>query len=157
MAAIRIPCIKLVFILSFSLSAEMRLAGGSTLCTGRVEVLFNQRWGTICDNGWDLADANVVCREVGCGSALGTAGAAKFGQGTGPIWMDQVNCTGEEDSLRKCPPKIMREHSCSHSKDAGVECAGNNHKMLEEILYILFFLFVGYSVHHFFLNSGSVK
>ncbi|KAK9397336.1 deleted in malignant brain tumors 1 protein-like [Crotalus adamanteus] len=103
--------------------SEMRLAGGSTLCTGRVEVLFNQRWGTICDNGWDLADANVVCREVGCGSALATAGAAKFGQGTGPIWMDQVNCTGEEDSLRKCPPKIMREHSCSHSKDAGVECA----------------------------------
>ncbi|XP_070585596.1 soluble scavenger receptor cysteine-rich domain-containing protein SSC5D isoform X2 [Erythrolamprus reginae] len=103
--------------------SEMRLAGGSTLCTGRVELLFNQRWGTICDNGWDLADANVVCREVGCGSALAAAGAAKFGQGTGPIWMDQVNCTGEEDSLRKCPPKSMKEHSCSHSKDAGVECA----------------------------------
>ncbi|XP_013923311.1 PREDICTED: deleted in malignant brain tumors 1 protein-like [Thamnophis sirtalis] len=103
--------------------SEMRLAGGSSLCTGRVEVLFNQRWGTVCDNGWDLADATVVCREVGCGSALAAAGAAKYGQGTGPIWMDQVNCTGEEDSLRKCPPKSMKEHSCSHTKDAGVECA----------------------------------
>ncbi|XP_063157062.1 deleted in malignant brain tumors 1 protein-like [Candoia aspera] len=102
--------------------SEMRLAGGSTPCTGRVEVLFNQTWGTICDNGWDLADANVVCREVGCGNALAAAGAAKFGQGTGPVWMDQMNCTGEEDSLRKCPPKILTEHSCSHSKDAGVEC-----------------------------------
>ncbi|XP_062993640.1 deleted in malignant brain tumors 1 protein-like [Elgaria multicarinata webbii] len=103
--------------------SEVRLAGGSTSCTGRVELLNNQRWGTVCDNGWDLADAQVVCREVGCGNALAAAGAAKFGHGTGPVWLDQVNCTGEEDSLRKCPPKTLREHSCDHSNDAGVECA----------------------------------
>ncbi|XP_033025984.1 deleted in malignant brain tumors 1 protein-like [Lacerta agilis] len=102
--------------------SEVRLVGGSSPCTGRVEMLHNQRWGTVCDNGWDLADAHVACREVGCGAALKATLAAKFGQGSGPIWMDQVNCTGDEDSLRKCPPKMLTEHSCAHSKDAGVEC-----------------------------------
>uniref|UniRef100_A0A6J0USU5 Scavenger receptor cysteine-rich domain-containing protein DMBT1-like n=1 Tax=Pogona vitticeps TaxID=103695 RepID=A0A6J0USU5_9SAUR len=103
--------------------SEVRLVGGTSPCNGRVEILHNQRWGTVCDNGWDLNDARVVCREMGCGDALAAASAAKFGQGSGPAWMDQVNCTGEEDSLRKCPPKNLVEHSCDHSKDAGVECS----------------------------------
>ncbi|KAH0626618.1 hypothetical protein JD844_001702 [Phrynosoma platyrhinos] len=103
--------------------SEVRLMGGSTSCTGRVEILHNQKWGTVCDNGWDVNDARVVCREVGCGEALAAASAAQFGQGSGPIWMDQVNCTGEENSLRECPPKTLVEHRCDHSKDAGVECS----------------------------------
>nr|XP_060636605.1 deleted in malignant brain tumors 1 protein-like [Anolis sagrei ordinatus] len=102
--------------------SEVRLMGGSTPCTGRIEILHNQRWGTVCDNGWDLNDAHVVCREVGCGAALAATTAAKFGQGSGPVWMDQVNCTGDEETLRKCPPKTLVEHRCDHSKDAGVEC-----------------------------------
>uniref|UniRef100_A0A8D0DMR6 Soluble scavenger receptor cysteine-rich domain-containing protein SSC5D n=1 Tax=Salvator merianae TaxID=96440 RepID=A0A8D0DMR6_SALMN len=103
--------------------SEIRLAGGPDACKGRVEILHNQNWGTVCDNGWDFADALVVCQEVGCGRAIAAATGAKYGRGTGPVWMDQVNCTGEEDSLRKCPPKALAEHSCDHSKDAGVECA----------------------------------
>nr|XP_056720372.1 deleted in malignant brain tumors 1 protein-like [Euleptes europaea] len=103
--------------------SELRLVGGSTPCAGRVEVLRNQEWATVCENGWDVNEARVVCREVGCGDALAAPGGAKFGQGSGPIWMDGVNCTGDEVSLIKCPANLLAEHSCDHSKDASVECA----------------------------------
>ncbi|XP_077169359.1 scavenger receptor cysteine-rich domain-containing protein DMBT1-like [Paroedura picta] len=103
--------------------AEIRLVGGSSTCTGRVEVLHNEQWGTVCDNGWDINDARVACLEVGCGNVIAAPGGAKFGQGSGPSWMDGVNCTGSESSLSKCPANPLAEHSCGHSKDAGVECA----------------------------------
>ncbi len=45
---------------------------------------------------------------------------AAFGQGTGPIWLDEVGCQGDEASLAFCP--IDSTHDCSHFEDAGVEC-----------------------------------
>uniref|UniRef100_A0ACB8EVV8 Uncharacterized protein n=1 Tax=Sphaerodactylus townsendi TaxID=933632 RepID=A0ACB8EVV8_9SAUR len=103
--------------------SELRLAGGSTRCAGRVEILHNQRWGTVCGNGWNLNNARVMCREMGCGKALTAPIGDKFGQGSGPTWMDGINCTGEEESLHKCPGKPLAEYSCDHSMHAGVECA----------------------------------
>ncbi|XP_015277861.1 PREDICTED: deleted in malignant brain tumors 1 protein-like [Gekko japonicus] len=103
--------------------SELKLAGGSTQCAGRVEVLHNQRWGTVCGNGWDLKDARVVCREIGCGKALTAPTGGKFGQVSGPTWMDGLNCTGDEEGLLKCPAKPLAEYSCDPSLHAGVECA----------------------------------
>uniref|UniRef100_H9GRC2 Soluble scavenger receptor cysteine-rich domain-containing protein SSC5D n=1 Tax=Anolis carolinensis TaxID=28377 RepID=H9GRC2_ANOCA len=102
---------------------EVRLIDGPTPCTGRVEVFHNKAWGTVCDNGWDLEDASVVCQEVGCGEALVAAIGARFGQGSGPIWMDEVNCTGKEKVLKKCPQEKSLSLTCDHRKDVGVECA----------------------------------
>ncbi|KAG6921901.1 CD163 molecule, partial [Chelydra serpentina] len=103
--------------------APIRLVNGSTRCSGRVEVLHNQQWGTVCDGGWDLHDAEVVCRQLDCGTALSAPGEAWFGQGSDPIWMDEVLCTGTEAALSKCRARPWGDSNCNHGEDAGVVCS----------------------------------
>uniref|UniRef100_A0A8C0QR27 Soluble scavenger receptor cysteine-rich domain-containing protein SSC5D n=1 Tax=Chelonoidis abingdonii TaxID=106734 RepID=A0A8C0QR27_CHEAB len=97
---------------------ELQLVNGPSRCAGRVEVLHNQQWGTVCDHDWDLQDAGVVCRQLGCGTALSAPGGAQFGQGSDPIWLDDVHCTGTEAALSKCKP--WGDSNCHHGEDAGV-------------------------------------
>ncbi|KFQ65629.1 Deleted in malignant brain tumors 1 protein, partial [Pelecanus crispus] len=103
----------------------LRLANGSNSCLGRVEVFHDQKWGTVCDDTWDLHDATVVCRQLGCGMALSAPGSAHFGPGSDPIWMDGVHCTGMESALTDCELSSWGEHNCGHSEDAGVVCSGD--------------------------------
>ncbi|NWX93291.1 CD6 protein, partial [Nothoprocta pentlandii] len=100
---------------------RLRLAGGKSRCEGRVELEQAGRWGTVCDDGWDVADAGVVCRQLQCGWALRARHGAAFGRGAGLILRDDVGCAGHEDYLWDCP--AAREHDCSHKEDAGVVCS----------------------------------
>ena len=90
--------------------------------SGRVEVLFNGTWGTICDNSWDLQDANIVCNELGYDGALSASGDAAFGQGTGQIWLDNVKCVGNETMIAQCSHGGWGVHNCGHHEDASVVC-----------------------------------
>ncbi|KAL2102291.1 hypothetical protein ACEWY4_001459 [Coilia grayii] len=103
-------------------SANVRLVNGNKPCEGRVEVLYSGQWGTVCDDGWDLIDANVVCRELNCGIATGCPHSAAFGQGSGNIWLDDVRCTGRETSLHNCASAGWGINNCAHTEDAGVIC-----------------------------------
>ncbi|XP_026079737.1 deleted in malignant brain tumors 1 protein-like [Carassius auratus] len=101
---------------------KVRLQNGFNSCSGRVEVLHNGAWGTVCDDFWDLTDAAVVCREIGCGEAIEARKGAFFGNGSGPIWMNNVNCYGNEQTLKRCRSSGWDVQNCSHYKDAGVIC-----------------------------------
>ncbi|XP_056312094.1 deleted in malignant brain tumors 1 protein [Danio aesculapii] len=104
------------------LLAKLRLQNGSSSCSGRVEVLHNGTWGTVCDDGWNLQDAEVVCGEIGCGNATEAKKGAFFGKGSGPIWINNLGCIGNEISLKRCRSSGWDVQNCNHSKDAGVIC-----------------------------------
>ena len=101
----------------------VRLVNGPTKYEGRVEVYHNGEWGTVCDDGWDLNDAQIVCNELDLGNAIIATVRAFYGQGSGQIWLDNVECAGTERTIGSCPHRgwgILR--SCYHSEDAGVKC-----------------------------------
>ena len=108
----------------------VRLVNGTTEYEGRVEVHYNGQWGTVCDDGWDLNDAQVVCRQLGFGSAIATSDDAFYGQGSGPIWLNSVNCYGTELNIQNCLHSGWEINDCSHGEDASVKCAMLNGKYL---------------------------
>ena len=75
----------------------------------------------MCDDFWDTADAQVVCRQLGYSTYNAIAyRRAYFGQGTGSIYRNDVECNGNESSLFGCTYKYP--YHCDHSEDAGVKC-----------------------------------
>ncbi|KAK2099378.1 Scavenger receptor cysteine-rich domain-containing protein scart1 [Saguinus oedipus] len=98
----------------FAEEGAVRLRGGQDRCSGRVEL-----WHA---GSWDLADAEVVCHQLGCGPAVAALGAAAFGPGSGPVWLDEVGCRGSEGSLWGCAAERWGRGDCAHKEDAGVRC-----------------------------------
>lgn len=109
-----------------------------------MEFCHDGQWGTVCDDGWDGNDARLVCRQLGypetgkCNNIiyyiisnliiLTLSGSyalqrAPYGQGTGPIWLDNVRCNANiHNRLTDCPANPIGVHNCQHSEDAGVIC-----------------------------------
>ena len=101
----------------------------------------NGVWGTVCDNSWNDTDARVVCRQLGysrfrkqlhitywdnalcnlilCADII-AYGGARYGEGSGPVYIDNVGCLGNESRLTECT--YSSGSTCPHSQDAGVQC-----------------------------------
>ncbi|KAG5268662.1 hypothetical protein AALO_G00215030 [Alosa alosa] len=107
-----------------SVGSNIRLANSSGYCSGRVEVYHNGAWGTVCDDSWGLDDAQVVCKQLGCGKAALAPGNAYFGQGSGKTWLDNVGCFGTESSITECSHNGFEVEDCKPNEDAGVVCVG---------------------------------
>ncbi|XP_073693822.1 scavenger receptor cysteine-rich type 1 protein M130-like [Garra rufa] len=101
----------------------LRLSGGEGRCSGRLEVYHNAVWGSVCDDQWDISDAQVVCRQLGCGAALRADGNSVFGAGEGVVWLNRVECRGNEIHLWDCPLSLNNHNDCSHKEHAGLTCA----------------------------------
>ena len=110
-----------MFYIALTSNGTIRLVDGSSDNEGRVEIFYGQ-WGTVCDDFWDLNDAMVVCRQLGYLRAVNAYSSSQFGQGTGPIWLDNIHCTGTESRLDQCTHNGIGVHNCIHSEDAGVRC-----------------------------------
>lgn len=66
-------------------------------------------------------EANVICRQLGF-DGESTVVKGTFGQGKGPIWLDQVKCLGNETTIDDCVHWQWGEHNCAHTEDVGVKC-----------------------------------
>jgi len=108
--------------ITFYPAHPVRLVGGRDAHEGRVEVFYNGAWGTVCDDYWSIADANVVCRQLGLPPAISATCCARFGQGNGSYVLDDVMCQGNESSLDQCRHRGWGNHNCFRGEQAGVKC-----------------------------------
>ena len=101
----------------------VRLINGTTIYEGRVEVYYAGEWGTVCDDGWRRNAAQVVCSELGFGSAISVRYNAYYGEGNGQIWLDDVICVGNESTIGSCLHSGWGVHNCDHDDDVGIKCS----------------------------------
>ncbi|KAM9853858.1 scavenger receptor cysteine-rich type 1 protein M130-like [Aulostomus maculatus] len=102
-------------------SEAVRLVGGSNLCSGALEVKSNQLWSPVCEEGFDVKDAEVLCRELGCGPPSVLKGGL-FGTVESPSWAQAFQCEGHESSLLDCG-RSGSGNTCSPGKPVGLVCS----------------------------------
>ena len=103
----------------------LRLAGGTTNFEGRLEIFHNGKWGTVCDDRFRDVSAGVACRQLGFTGGV-VLPMQSFPQGSDPIWMDNVTCTGSELGLSECPHAGYGNENCYHFEDVNIACSGPN-------------------------------
>ncbi|KAM7370317.1 hypothetical protein PAMP_009877 [Pampus punctatissimus] len=101
---------------------SVRLVNGSSLCSGRLEVKSEQSWSSVCEADFDQQDAEVVCRELGCGAPTVLQGAL-YGEVEAPMWTKEFQCGGHESTLLDCGRSDSTRSTCSPGKAVGLTCS----------------------------------
>ena len=96
---------------------------------GTILIEYNDDFGYVCDNHWDINDGHVICKELGFEEASNVTISGKFGDGFG-YFLDNVDCVGNESSLLKCAHSGFGNHSCNYSQVAGVICKSDDTERL---------------------------
>uniref|UniRef100_A0A3B5QDT9 SRCR domain-containing protein n=1 Tax=Xiphophorus maculatus TaxID=8083 RepID=A0A3B5QDT9_XIPMA len=105
-------------------SDSVRLVQGTNRCSGRLEVKTDQSWSSVCEKDFDLQDAEVVCREIGCGPPSVHQGAL-YGEAEAPVGSREFLCEGSESALLNCSSrKSSGRNSCSPGQAVGLTCSG---------------------------------
>ena len=91
---------------------------------GRVELLHDGKWGTVCNTSWTFQNALVVCKALDFPSAEQFYTAGTSNPGTGKIWLNHVACEGTEYTLESCSHDDWNNVAgCTHANDIGVICS----------------------------------
>ncbi|XP_078786261.1 antigen WC1.1-like [Oryzias latipes] len=101
---------------------SVRLENGSSRCSGRLEVKSNNWWSSVCEDDFDLLDAEVVCRELGCGAPSVLQGAL-YGEAEAPILSREFLCEGHESVLLDCGSSWRKTKACPPDKAVGLTCS----------------------------------
>ena len=93
---------------------------------GRVEVYYNNTWGTVCPNGWDIRDAHVICKMLGYLYAVETQSSYDYGLSNSSRvqWLNNVQCNGQETNITECIHDGWYEHNCPNDQEVAVKCFG---------------------------------
>ncbi|XP_071840225.1 neurotrypsin-like [Apostichopus japonicus] len=110
------------FTLEYPIEGSLRLENGFSVYSGRIEIYHYGEWGTVCDDDWEEDDAQVACRQLGYPTVDSYGGSANYGEGSGPIMLDDVRCDGSEYMLTQCRHNGWYQHDCEHGEDAWVNC-----------------------------------
>lgn len=101
---------------------QVRLSGGPTINSGRLEVRYNGKWGLVCNDGWGMKDAEVVCRMLDYPGVkeLKTTSFSPFNCRS---WLVNTGCTGRESSISQCSHNGWKKQLfCMSGKYVVVTC-----------------------------------
>ena len=105
----------------------VQLVGGKSENEGRVEIYYNNTWGTVCSTYWNKYDSNTVCWQLGYTEAIKYYLSPLSDQENSPVWMNKVYCGAYEICLGKCPFAGFGDNNCRHRQDVFVSCKGTLH------------------------------
>uniref|UniRef100_A0A8C5R8K3 SRCR domain-containing protein n=1 Tax=Leptobrachium leishanense TaxID=445787 RepID=A0A8C5R8K3_9ANUR len=124
-----LTCVNVLFLFLTCSFDGFRLVSVNDTCSGRVELLYAGRWGTLCNSDWDLPAANVLCRQLHCGIAQSLPKGGQFGKGDGTLWNDKFHCSGTESHLSECSSTALGYGECPAWDTAGVVCTGKQESL----------------------------
>ncbi|XP_070826699.1 CD5 antigen-like [Chaetodon trifascialis] len=108
--------------LEITCSESVRLVNGTNLCSGRLQVRSNQSWSPVCGHDFKQQEAEVVCRELGCGAPSALQGGL-YEDVEAPAWATGFRCEGHESALLDCGGSGSAKHTCSSGQAVGLTCS----------------------------------